>query len=91
MEEYIKAKVKASGEPVYVKPCEPQRFTTRSYQTKDGQIIAAYALEFEKEIDWEQRRYEIAREICANNCMYSAKQCVSFADALIEELKKNNN
>lgn len=63
-------------------------------------------------IDWEQRRYEIAKEML--HAIYiddgnaereddsglpfefktlgnSAKEAVRFADALIEELKKNNN
>ena len=59
-----------------------------------------YALEFEKGIDWEQRRYEIAKDMIAaflsNSCsnVYlgnhdeQAKYAVTFADALIAELKK---
>lgn len=59
-----------------------------------------YALEFEKGIDWEQRRYEIAKDMMAaflsNSCsnVYlgnpdeQAKYAVTFADALIAELKK---
>lgn len=49
-------------------------------------------------IDWEQRRYEIARDTLAalisnpNHCGKSyeseAKHAVEFADALIDELKK---
>ena len=43
-----------------------------------------------KEIDWEQRRYEIAKDVF---CFYphreaSAKNAVEWADALVEELKK---
>ena len=49
-----------------------------------------------KEIDWEQRRYEIAKDALAAllsdptigvNTSYS-KVAVDYADALIEELKK---
>lgn len=40
------------------------------------------------EIDWEQRRYEIARELYANNRDASAERCVAWADELIKELKK---
>lgn len=51
----------------------------------------------EKEIDWEQRRYEIAK--CALNALLSdkdlnphpdcmANKAVDYADALIEQLKK---
>lgn len=53
-----------------------------------------------KEIDWEQRRYEIARDVLAafmsNSCsnVYAgtyktqAKNAIQYAEALIEELKK---
>lgn len=53
-----------------------------------------------KEIDWEQRRYEIAKDMLAaflsNSCQniyagppdLQAKDAVEYADALIEELKK---
>ena len=56
--------------------------------------------ELTKEIDWEQRRYEIAKDMIAaflsNSCsnVYlgnpdeQAKYAVTFADALISELKK---
>lgn len=52
----------------------------------------------QREIDWEQRRYEIARDVmCAiitspslgwDSLEYLAKSAVKTADALIEELKK---
>ena len=46
-----------------------------------------------KAIDWEQRRYEIAKHILPRvfefgEHKYSAKYAVSYADALIKELKK---
>lgn len=49
-----------------------------------------------QEIDWEQRRYEIAKEIlpyCVEKshsilAKVCASSAVAFADALIEELKK---
>ena len=46
-----------------------------------------------KTIDWEQRRYEIAKHLLPRvfafgEHKYSAKYAVSYADALIEELKK---
>ena len=53
---------------------------------------------YNKQIDWEQRRYEIAKDILAalisnpNHCGKSyeseVKHAVEFADALIDELKK---
>ena len=48
-------------------------------------------------IDWEQRRYEIARELMkANLDTYATREhlvkwCVESADALIEELKKRDS
>ena len=46
-----------------------------------------------KAIDWEQRRYEIAKHLLPRVFVfgehkYSAKYAVSYADALIKELKK---
>lgn len=46
-----------------------------------------------KAIDWEQRRYEIAKHILPRvfefgEHKYAAKYAVSYADALIKELKK---
>lgn len=56
------------------------------------------------QIDWEQRRYEIAKEIftrclssedgemrafCARNLDMTASDCVREADALIKALKKH--
>lgn len=45
-------------------------------------------LDFTDTIDWEQRRFEIAKEILANNVNYSAAFVVQKADELINELKK---
>lgn len=50
-------------------------------------------METNKNIDWEQRRYEIAKEMFARYAEFrtrdaDAKQAVDFADALIEELQK---
>ena len=49
-------------------------------------------LDFEDTIDWEQRRYEIARDVLSarviNNGFYDTKTAVAYADMLIEELKK---
>ena len=50
-----------------------------------------------KEIDWEQRRYEIAKDVlCSyvikfdNGNKWMAQCAVECADALIEELKKTS-
>ena len=51
-----------------------------------------------KEIDWEKRRYEIAKDVfCIQEAQYldsnrkMAEVAVRAADALIEELKKQAN
>ena len=48
-----------------------------------------------KTIDWEQRRYEIAKHMLSYNVHYTpkvlAEKAVSFADALIEVLEKGGN
>lgn len=56
-----------------------------------------------KEIDWEQRRYEISKDILTAWCSNpdrgtglgmpknDSAAAVRYADALIEELKKENN
>ena len=48
--------------------------------------------EGDKAIDWEQRRYEIAKHILPqmfiDEPMYSAKNAVYYADALINKLKR---
>lgn len=48
-----------------------------------------------KSIDWEERRYEVAKNLypftldgCRGNIRGAAKEAVDFADILIEELKK---
>ena len=55
------------------------------------QMIKAACREYidnAREIDWEHRRYEIARDLYAANRDASAEQCVRWADSLIEELMK---
>lgn len=60
---YIKAMFKGTGEAVMVKPCsELLPIRVPYYETENGRKLPVYLLEFEKEIDWEQRRYEIAKE-----------------------------
>lgn len=100
----MKAKVKNTGEIVDISPngvASMQR-TCAKYVTKDGREYIDLALEILPNIDWEQRRYEIARE--AMNGFISApvvdgavpnpsfKDIATFsvrlADALIKELKK---
>lgn len=53
-----------------------------------GLATTALRMYIADEPDWEQRRYEIARELYANNRDASAERCVAWADELIKELKK---
>lgn len=99
----MKAKIKSTGEIVDISPSgvtSVQRTCTK-YATKDGRELLDLALEFLPNVDWEQRRYEIAKE--AMNGLLSApvvdgvdpnpsfKDIATFsvrlADAIIEELK----
>ena len=99
----MKAKIKSTGEIVDISPSgvtSVQRTCTK-YATKDGRELLDLALEFLPNIDWEQRRYEIAKD--AMNGLLSApvvdgvnpnpsyKDIATFsvrlADALIKELK----
>ena len=67
-----------------------------SYNVKETpeEILAMPDIEEgKKTIDWEQRRYEIAKHLLPRVFVfgehkYSAKYAVSYADALIKELKK---
>ncbi len=97
----MKARVKDTGEVVDVRPCsEPLNVRLAFYETENGRKFPMFALEFETEIDWEQRRYEIVKELMRgfatnpHNMLVDAKigtlaeWSVSGANALIAELKK---
>lgn len=90
----MKAKYKTTGEIIEVEPAGSLNCPVTVYQTENGRKFPMYALEFEKEIDWEQRRYEIAKDILAATYDFPmdgksyAKVAVGVADALIAELKK---
>lgn len=99
--EMQKVVIKDTGETVMVRPCrEPLNARLAFYETEDGRKFPMFALEFSKEIDWEQRRYEIAKDMMAaflsnsssnvymGNPDEQAKCAIMFADALISELKK---
>ena len=89
----MKAKVKNTGETVDVKPTLPINCRVAAYETELGRKFPMFDLEFEKEIDWEQRRYEIARELMKTSFGNErndklARWSVEGADALIAELRK---
>ena len=44
-----------------------------------------------EEINWEQRRYEIARDMYVHSTTMSVGEAVEHADLLIEELKKKKS
>lgn len=91
----MKAKIKSTGETVNV-----HEDINGDFVTESGSLYRNWQLEFEKEIDWEQRRYEIAKELMRgfatnpHNMLVNAKigklaeWSVSGADALIAELRK---
>ena len=51
-----------------------------------GLATTALRMYIAAEPDWEQRRYEIARDLYVHDA--NAERCVACADKLIEELKK---
>lgn len=68
--EYKKARIKQTGEVVEVRPLGfHAKCNIPMFRTKDCREVPQYALQFEPEIDWEQRRYEIAKDVTA--AMYS--------------------
>lgn len=97
----MKARVKNTGEIVEVSPSGVTTVhrTGTKYTTKDGRELLDLALEFLPVIDWEQRRYEIAKDVLAAclakygmNFDESAdvgmcKRCVEIANTLIKKLK----
>lgn len=100
----MKAKIKSTGEIVDISPSgvTSVKRTCTKYATKDGRELLELALEFLPNIDWEQRRYEIAKEAMSGLlaapvahrigpdliCEDVVTLSVKLADALIEELKR---
>lgn len=98
----MKAKVKNTGEIVDVHPNGEKIIHLRctNFATGDGRELLDMELDFLPTIDWEQRRYEIARDIMVasfDQPMSGASvashvhNCVLWADDLVEELKKQAN
>lgn len=101
----MKAIYKNTGETVEVEPAGIKSCSVAAMSmyeiAKDGRIFPMYALEFEKDIDWERRRYEIAKAALQGFCANSEPSMVhgtpfrpfvewsiEMADILIAELKK---
>ena len=100
----MKAKIIQTGEIVTILAISTEHMTIQCYGN-DG-VVRLMSLsrgdieiipDSEKTIDWEQRRYEIVKDIVANSfstpmgnvsIISYIHDCVQVADLLIEELKK---
>lgn len=96
----MKARVKSTGVLIDVTP----QLNINSQHSKDylyvcdNMVFKECELDFSA-IDWEQRRYELAKDIikavvaddCGGNSDAIAKYAVNCADALIKRLKEVNN
>ena len=96
----MKARVKSTGVLVDVTPkvnINAQHSGDNLYVC-DNMVFKECELDFSA-IDWEQRRYELAKDIikaivaddCGGNSDAIAKYAVNCADALIKRLKEVNN
>lgn len=96
----MKARVKSTGVLVDVTPqlnIHSQHNNDYLYVC-DNMVYRECELDFSA-IDWEQRRYELAKDIikavvaddCGGNSDALAKYAVNCADALIKRLKEVNN
>lgn len=96
----MKARIKSTGVLVDVTP----KVNVNAQHSKDylyvcdNMVYRECELDFSA-IDWEQRRYELAKDIikavvaddCGGNSDALAKYAVNCADALIKRLKEVNN
>lgn len=100
---FRKAVVKDTGETVMVRMCrEPLTVRIAKYETEEGRMFPMFALEYKKEIDWEQRRYDLIRDFYLkwteiddfkNNAILELRfnEAIKTADALINRLNKEQN
>lgn len=96
----MKARVKSTGVLVDVTPqLNINSQHSRDYlYVCDNMVFKECELDFSA-IDWEQRRYELAKDIikavvaddCGGNSDALAKYAVNCADALIKRLKEENH
>lgn len=100
----MKAKVKDTGEIVEVKfSTHPNPAVDETYWWCKDKQESYHKSELDfmgSAIDWEQRRYEIAKDVLAasfstpmggTSIQSYVHDCVQIADILIEELKRGNN
>lgn len=91
----MKARVKSTGEIVEIKDL----YDDGTALVNDKYLKISELDFFSETIDWEQRRYELAKDIikavvaddCGGNSDAIAKYAVNCADALIKRLKEVNN
>lgn len=91
----MKARVKLTGEIVDIKDL----YDDGTALVNDKYFKVSELDFFSETIDWEQRRYELAKDIikavvaddCGGNSDAIAKYAVNCADALIKRLKEVNN
>lgn len=100
---FRKAVVKDTGETVMVRMCrEPLTVRIAKYETEEGRMFPMFALEYKKEIDWEQRRYDLIRDFYLkwteiddfkNNTILELRfnEAIKTTDALINRLKKEQD
>lgn len=100
----MKARFKATGETVDVKPFGTMNVSCSAYITEDGRKMPGTALEFENEINWDKVLIQAAISALPANISHSAGSAygqdpvyLSIEDAkrmvehLKEELKKGDN
>lgn len=103
MKAKAKVKVKDTGEVFRVLDLDSERILikygseVKALRLHEVDLIPENAEGYQKrEIDWEQRRYEIAKEVLASSfstpmegtsILSYVRSCVQIADILIEELK----
>lgn len=91
----MKARVKLTGEIVNIKDL----YDDGTALVNDKYFKVSELDFFSETIDWEQRRYELAKDIikaviaddCGGNSDAIVKYAVNCADALIKRLKEVNN
>lgn len=103
----MKARIVSTGEIVDVTPCNSydinnpmiiwkETFGTRQFATNDIFLVSGNC-EDSKPIDWEQRKFEVVKELSTIvfNCPVEShkrrfEDAIKFADMAIEMLKENN-
>lgn len=85
----MKARVKTTGQTIDVVSIGRISVTKsiQEFKSKDGDIFNENEIEFDDTIDWEQRRYEIAKDLYVKYDTMDVIDCVASADELIKTLK----